>query len=125
VKIWDLQFTPDSTRLIAAADVDGTIVWEVPSGHEAFRLSRHLGQVNQIAISPDGRTLATASADNTVHLWHLPTGRVLFKLFQHGYPFNWLEFASPTKLLVGSSSDEHSKGGVFVFDASESVGPQT
>jgi WD40 repeat protein len=117
--IWDLQFTPDSTRLIAAADVEGTIVWEMPSGRETFRLSGHLGQVNRVAVSPDGRTLATASADNTVHLCHLPTGRALFTLFLHSCSFKRLEFASPSKLIVGSSLDEQSPAGIFVFDAGE------
>jgi WD40 repeat protein len=120
LKVWDLCFSPDSSKIFAAADVDGAIGCDIPSGKEAMRLARHRGSVYAIAVSPDGQTLATLASDNSIRLWHVPTGRELFTLFQHTCKLRWLAFASPTKLLVGSSLDDGSPVGVFVFDAADS-----
>jgi WD40 repeat protein len=120
LKVWDLCFAPDSSKLFAAADVDGAIVCDIPSGRETMRLTRHRGQVYHVAVSPDGQTLATLATDNSLRLWHVPTGRELFTLFQHTCELHWLAFASPTKLLVGSSLDDGTPVGVFVFDAGDS-----
>ena len=89
----------------------------MPSGQENLRLSRHRGNVSHVAISPDGQTLATIATDNAVRLWHIPTGRELFTLFQHILHPAWLQFASPRTLLVGSSLEDGTPTGVFVFDA--------
>jgi WD40 repeat protein len=120
LKVWDLCFAPDSSKLFAAADVDGAIVCDMPSGRETMRLTRHRGQVYYVAVSPDGQTLATLATDNSLRLWHVPTGRELFTLLQHTCELRWLAFASPTKLLAGSCLDDGTPMGVFVFDAGDS-----
>ena len=121
LNIADLCFSPDGSLLYAAASIDGAIGWEVPSGREIFRLSRHRGSLNQVTVSPDGQTLATAAPDNTVRLWHLPTGRALYTILQHTQRLDWLQFASPTMLLAGSRLDDGATTGVFVFDAGTSA----
>ena len=117
LRIWDLCFAPDSSRIYGAADVDGAIGWEIPSGREIVRLSKHRGALSHVAVSPDGQTLATLAYDNSVRLWHLPTGRALFTLLQHTRHLEWLQFSSPTQLLVGARLADGAPTGVFVFDA--------
>jgi WD40 repeat protein len=121
--IWNLCFAPDSSQLFAAADVCGAVAWDIPSGRERLRLSRHRGQVHKVAVSPDGQTLATLATDNTVRLWHVATGRELFTLLQHTVELHWLKFASNTKLLAGIRFTRDSPSGVFVIDAGESHSP--
>ena len=119
--MWDLCFAANSSQLYAAAGIDGAIGWEVASGREIFRLSRHRGLLSHVAVSPDGQTLATLAYDNSVRLWHLPTGRALFTLLQHTRRLDWLQFASPTQLLVGARLKDGASTGVFVFDTGTST----
>ncbi len=121
LRMWDLCFAPNSSQLYAAAGIDGAIGWEVASGREIFRLSRHRGLLSHVAVSPDGQTLATLAYDNSVRLWHLPTGRALFTLLQHTRRLDWLQFASPTQLLVGARLKDGASTGVFVFDTGTST----
>ncbi|MEX2168052.1 MAG: protein kinase [Pirellulales bacterium] len=117
LRMWDICFAPNNSQLYAAAGIDGAIGWEIPSGREIFRLSRHRGPLSHVAVSPDGQTLATLAYDNSVRLWHIPTGRALFTLLQHTGRLDWLQFTSPTQLLVGARLTDGAPTGVFVFDA--------
>ncbi|MCC6491489.1 MAG: protein kinase [Pirellulales bacterium] len=115
--VWNLCFAHDGAQLFGAADVNGVLVWQVPSGRELFRLIGHRGALRNIAVSPDGQTLATTALDNTVRLWHLPTGRALFTLMHHTGRLEWLQFASPRKLLVGARPEPNAPIAFYVFSA--------
>ena len=115
--MWDLAFSSDSSQLFAAAHADGVIAWQIPSGEEVRRLSKPRGGISHVALSPDDQTLATIALDDTLRLWHAATGHELFTLLQHTGKLEWLQFVSPTRILVGARQEAGRPLGVFVFDA--------
>lgn len=121
LEFWDICFSPNHAQIFAAGGVDGAIGFQVPSGRESARLSRHRGMVGRLAISADGLTLATLATDNHLRLWHVPTGRELFAPLSHSQELVWVQFASPTKLLVGSRLQGDSRLGVFVLSADSAL----
>lgn len=69
--IRSLAFSPDGSRLAAAAD-DATIrILEAGSGARLNTLRGHSRRVESVAFLPDGKKLVSASDDGTVCVWDL------------------------------------------------------
>jgi WD40 repeat protein len=74
--VYDVAFSPDGRRLVAGLgslvpqlEHPGEIrLWDVPTGHEVFRLRGHTSTVVGVAFSPNGKQIATASLTE-VKIW--------------------------------------------------------
>ena len=67
--VWEVEFSPDRTRL-ATVCLDGTIkIWDVATGRERGTFFGHKKEVYSIAFSSDGNTLASGGMDNTIIIW--------------------------------------------------------
>ena len=89
-----LSWSPDGSRLAAAADDGLANIWDVRTGQELHKLSGHSGAVYAIAWSPDGSRLATGSWDNTLRIWHPDTGRLLCTLMGSSSQITCLAWSS-------------------------------
>jgi WD40 repeat protein/beta-lactamase regulating signal transducer with metallopeptidase domain len=71
-----LAFSPDGTRLAAAA---GSTVrlWETATGKEVPMVGGHRRAPSAVALSPDGKVVVTWSADRVVRRWEATMGRPL------------------------------------------------
>lgn len=115
--IYGLMFTPDSSLLIGGGHSTGVLVWDVASRSQVHQWMGHRSAVLDVSVSPDGNTLATIGDDHTLRLWHMSTGHELYTLCRHDRELKWLRFASPHRLLVGTSFSGEPSYGVFVFDS--------
>jgi WD40 repeat protein/serine/threonine protein kinase len=68
--IWDLEYSPDQTKIITAGQDGSLRVWELSDPKKKPEvLSGHSDPIADIALSPDGRFIASASFDDSVKLW--------------------------------------------------------
>ena len=88
---FSLKFTPDGTRLVAAAD-NGAAIWDVVNGRLIRTFGDHGREVAAVDISPDGSRVLTGARDNTAKLWDAATGALL------------QTFASPSSSVWGAVS---------------------
>ena len=65
--IWGIDFSPDSTRLVAARQSSTAIVWDRPLGKKVQTLE-HSGLLRAVKYSPLGDRIATATLDS-VRVW--------------------------------------------------------
>ncbi len=74
LNVYDLAFTRDGTRVVAAGQSCQVAVWETATG----RLLHTLGSKDNLlrfAISPNGRTVATGAISETVRLFDTESGQ--------------------------------------------------
>lgn len=81
-RIYSLEFSPDSRRLVTATYNNAARVWRVETGMEEFGL-RHASMVYSASFSPDGRLILTASVDHTARLWDAMTGAAISEAMRH------------------------------------------
>ena len=79
----DIAFSPDSRRLVTAANDHTARVWSVPDCAPISAPMRHRDYVGWAAFSPDGRSVVTGSGDNTARVWDAETGRPLTQSLHH------------------------------------------
>lgn len=100
-----VAFSPDGS-VLASGDSDGRVrLWEVSTGRELHRLSRHTDSVQSLAFSPDGQTLASGG-DNSVWLWELRTGQPLHRLEGHSDAVRFLVFSPDGRTLASGGADK-------------------
>ncbi|MGW8225072.1 MAG: nSTAND1 domain-containing NTPase, partial [Anaerolineales bacterium] len=88
IRIGEVEFSPDGTRLATAGQEGVAKVWDVETGKEIITLVGHAGGVDALAFSPEcagppespfhycGRYLATGSRDGAVRIWDVsPAGQ--------------------------------------------------
>jgi WD40 repeat protein len=64
-----LVFSPDGSRLLARAPIDGIRVWDVHATQEIGQFRGHDGAVLAAGFAPDGKTILTGGNDTTILLW--------------------------------------------------------
>ena len=67
--IWQVQFSPDGTRLVTGSHDTTARIWDAATGAELAVLRGHTDVVWDVAVDSRGRTVATASGDGTAKLW--------------------------------------------------------
>jgi WD40 repeat protein len=108
-----LAFSPDG-RLLATAWNDGAIlVWKLPTGEEARRLTAFEKGATCVAFAPDGKTLAAGSADGRVRVWDAATGRVLTTFKAHKDSVHSLTFIRGGKALVSGGTAGEGDANVY------------
>ena len=71
-----VDFSPDSTRLVAGMDDLTAIVWDLATGKQV-QIFRHENYVIAAKYSPQGDRIATATFDGPVQVWDSNDGRLL------------------------------------------------
>lgn len=101
----DFAFSPDGSRLAAAAQDNMTVkVWDASSGEELLSLSHRESTVTAVAFSPDGVLLATGSVSlfgAEIHLWNARTGEQIRGISLVGHSIQSIAF-SPDSLLLAT-----------------------
>ena len=87
-RMFVVNFSPDSTRLVSAMIRGDAIVWDIASGKEVQRL-HHKGEMRAVRYSPRGDRIATGSS-SSIRVWDSNDNRLLVefgresKLSHHG-----------------------------------------
>ncbi|MDA0917725.1 MAG: protein kinase [Planctomycetota bacterium] len=104
--VFDVQFSPDGTRL-ASAGADRTVkLRDVATGKVLLTLSGHTDRVNRVSFSPDGTRLASASKDGTVKVWNLLDGQETHTSNEHTGEVWAVSFNSHGTLLASAGEDQ-------------------
>ena len=73
-----VALSPDGRRALSAGSIAAgqpvCFVWDVATGQELARLTRHTDVIQSVAFAPDSRLALTGSMDQTVRLWDVETG---------------------------------------------------
>ena len=72
-----VDFSPDSTRLVAGTDNKTAIVWDLATGLKQVQTLRHQHYVIAAKYSPQGDRIATATYKGPVRVWDSNDGRLL------------------------------------------------
>ena len=106
-------FSPDGTRVVAAAADDMAYLWDITTNTPGLKLSGHDDNVVFAQFSPDGSRIVTGSTDKTARLWDGHTGRLQVPPLLHD---GWVVFAqfSADGLKFLTLSDDRT---VRVWDA--------
>ncbi|CCH32042.1 hypothetical protein ABZ816_26585 [Actinosynnema sp. NPDC047251] len=76
-QVTSVEYSPDGTRLTAAAYREGTgrvVIWDTGTGARTGELTDPTAQFGFLVFSPDGRLLASLGHNDTVALWDVATG---------------------------------------------------
>ncbi|MCO6010805.1 hypothetical protein NE236_38185 [Actinoallomurus purpureus] len=113
-----IAFTPDGSRLLAAAAATATTAQKLGSTDSLVRIWRTKDlaverslrtgqdQVIGISVSHDGRTLATAGSGRVIRLWDLRSGRLLRTFAGHPSSIRDVAFSPDDRTLAtGTQGD--------------------
>ena len=108
-----MTFSPDSHRILTAAD-DGTVrVWDAASGALLHDLVGHANRVLCATYSPDGQRIASGGFDDNVRIWNAQTFEQVARLGGHlDYVYSLAWRADSQQLL--SCSGDHT---IRIWDA--------
>jgi WD40 repeat protein len=70
----DVAIGPDSNVALSGSDDGISILWDLATGDQRFRLSADSGPIISVAISPDSTSALTSSSNGAVLLWDLDSG---------------------------------------------------
>jgi WD40 repeat protein len=105
--IYNLTFSPDSTRVLSASE-DGTArVWDAQSGASVAVLRGRAVKVLHAAFAPDGTRVVTASGDGTVRQWDARTGQEVETPFEGHTGDVLVATYSPDGQWIASGGTDH------------------
>lgn len=113
----DACFSPDSSRLFAAARDGTVVVWDLRTGRETHSWKAHQFGTRRVSQSPDGTVLISAGGKPSLAFWDADTGQPRGKPIDD-LPAIW-DFAldpAGTTLVTG-----HMNGAIKVWDTGRRV----
>ena len=109
-----IALSPDG-RMLAEADGQEVVLWEVTTGKELFRLKGDKTPFGSVAFAHDSKTVAAGEDDKatTIYFWDTKTGEQTHKIANvHGGWTTALTFSADGKLFASASPYE-----VAIWDA--------
>ncbi|MGH8908290.1 MAG: hypothetical protein ACRD0K_17725 [Egibacteraceae bacterium] len=105
--IFDVAFSPDSTKLVSASADKTVRLWDVATGAPIGQpLTGHTDFVYGVAFSPDGRMIASAGGiDKTVRLWDAATGAPIGQPLTGHTHAVWGVAFSPDGRMIASAGE--------------------
>ncbi len=102
-----LAFSPDGTRLVAAA-IDGEMleVYNVAKGEVSRVIRSPRDRIKSLAYSPDGHRLATSNATGHVVIWDAESGEVAHRLRGHSGESTCVAFSPDGRQLASGGVDQ-------------------
>jgi hypothetical protein len=100
-----IVFSPDGSRLAAAASNRTIKLWDVRTGRLIRAFAGNTAPVVGPAFTPDGRRLASTSRDGTVKLWDVETGQEALVLRGHISAGNSVAFSPDGSRLATADVD--------------------
>ncbi len=107
-EVWNVAFSPDSTRLATACNDGFARIYEVPGGRLLAITEKPEKNIWRLEFSPDGRFLATASGDinsNSVKVWNAENGTETLSLKGHEARVRAIGYSPDGKLIATGSRD--------------------
>ena len=89
----NMDFTPDSRRLLTTSHDRMISFWDTSSWTAISHFATQARAISMIATHPDQTTFATADSDGYVRLWDVTTGRQLVELGQFAEHIYGLSFS--------------------------------
>jgi WD40 repeat protein len=84
-EVWDLDWSPDGSRVATASDDRKVIVWDSTTGDDTLTFSGHQNKVRSVAWSPDGSRIISTGNEGEAIIWEAATGQVLMELFPEDF----------------------------------------
>ena len=103
--LYEIQYSPDGTRLAAAGTL-GVWIYDTVTDAEIALFPGHGYGISALTYSPDGSILAGGSANGAIHLWNPETGEVLHTLAEHRRSVRSLIFSPDGTMLASGSRDD-------------------
>jgi Tol biopolymer transport system component/mono/diheme cytochrome c family protein len=104
-EVFAVAFSPDGTRLAAAAADRSIRLFDVASRQQQKMIEDHADWVMDIAWSPDGKKVATASRDKTSKVFDSTTGESQSTFNGHGQPVFGVGFLPDGNSVATSGRD--------------------
>jgi WD40 repeat protein len=108
-----VALSPDSKRVVTAADEKTARVWDAGSGRPLATLTDHQHRIFQAVFSPDGNRVVTVSDDTAPRVWDAFSGRLVAALTGHQSIVNSAAFSPNGRQVVTASYDKTAR----VWDA--------
>jgi WD40 repeat protein/transcriptional regulator with XRE-family HTH domain len=112
--IRDVDFTPDSMRLVTAsqanfddASLSTASIWDAATGQRLLTVSGRLS--GDVAFSPDGESFATGMMDSAVKIWDATTGQETMTLTGNASLIQELAYSPDGKYLAVAPEDGAAK----------------
>jgi WD40 repeat protein len=102
-----LEFSRDSTRLIAGSDDRTARIWSMaaPGTQPLILEGAHHGAVLAASFDPTGRWVATGGSDGATGVWDVKAARLLALLHRHSESVNSVQFSSDSRSILSASDD--------------------
>jgi serine/threonine protein kinase len=110
--IRELRWSPNSNRIVSAANDHTARVWGATDGSNVVTYSGHSNYVEGVAWSPDGSRIASGSADTTVQIWDPNTAAHYYTYIGHKLWVNRVSWSPNGQYIV--SGEQASKVGYVV-----------
>lgn len=104
-EVFAVAFSPDGTRLAAAAADRSIRLFDVASRQQQKMIEDHADWVMDVAWSPDGKKIATASRDKTSKVFDSITGESQSTFNGHGQPVFGVGFLPDGNSVATSGRD--------------------
>lgn len=104
--IYELEFSPDGSRLAAASTDGSVLVWGYPGLTPIHRLIDHAGTVRCVSWSPMGDVITSGGKDGTIRFWDASSGTCIRVLDGHKNFVNHIAWSRDGSLLATGSRDK-------------------
>jgi RNA polymerase sigma factor (sigma-70 family) len=104
-RVLGVDFSPDGTRIAAAAESFDLLIFDAASGRQVMALAGHTSSIHGVAYSPDGRLLVSSGQDETIRVWDAATGRPLQTLHGHDGGVHCVAFSRDGQWIASGGED--------------------
>ena len=104
--VFSVAFSPDSRRIVTAADDAIARVWDAATGTRLHDLVGHGNRVLCAEYSPDGKRIASGGDDKNVRLWDAETFEEVARLGGHEAYVYSLAWRADSQQLISGSGDQ-------------------